>query len=353
MSLLRTASRAPASNPDSPEWGRGSGRLARAMTTPLALALALALAAPPATPAAPSKPGLRLPKDLAVTLTHTDGRVGTYVSKSDGFYTNSYWIEGPTGLVIIDTQFIPSATEELITWAEKVTGKKAVLAIVLHANPDKFNGAGVLQKHGVKVVTSSQVLALIPKVDALRRKWFYDRWKPDYPEKMPVLESFGDTTRQLEVAGLNLTLHVLGAGCSEAHVVVQFEDHVFVGDLVSNGAHSWLEIGKLDEWLKRIEEIRKMEPAYVHPGRGASEGPELLDREQGYLETVIKLVAEAKPHLPYKDEEIDAIKDKILARYPGYRFPRFVEIGLPAEYERQARLAAKPASAPSTAPAPK
>src|SRR5579884_751926 len=92
----------------------------------------------------------RLPDRAAVVLAHpdpyayADARVGRYVSSNWGFSTNSYWIEGPEGLVVVDTQFLPSAAAEMVSWAEQATGKKVVLAVVLHPNPDKFNGTEVL-----------------------------------------------------------------------------------------------------------------------------------------------------------------------------------------------------------------
>src|SRR5256885_269355 len=143
------------------------------------------------------------------------GDVGTYVSSPWGFSTNSFFIEGPEGLVAIDTQFLPSATEEMIREAEELTKKKFVLAIVLHANPDKFNGTATFQKHGVRVVTSSQVKALIPHVHEIRVKAFYDRYKPDYPSDLPQPEVFGDKTTDITAGGVKLRLHVMGAGCSE------------------------------------------------------------------------------------------------------------------------------------------
>ncbi|HLL53067.1 MAG TPA: hypothetical protein VK447_05935, partial [Myxococcaceae bacterium] len=145
---------------------------------PLAvMSLAVLSAAPSRAAEAPQRtrevqkpsPNRALPPGASLVLRRTgtdfaepvdpDPRVGTYVSSSWGFNTSSYWIEGPEGLILIDTQFLLSAADEFVTWAEKVTGKKAVLAIVLHANPDKFNGTSVLRKRGIKVVTSAQVRA--------------------------------------------------------------------------------------------------------------------------------------------------------------------------------------------------
>lgn len=271
----------------------------------------------------------------------TDPRVGVFVSDPWTFSTSSYWIEGPDGLILIDTQFLPSVAEKFVDYAERTTGKKAVLAIVLHANPDKFNGTGALQRRGIRVVTSEQVIGHMPVVHEKRVRAFYERYKPDYPKELALPESFGSTTTELSAGGIQVKAHVLGAGCSEAHVAVEFDGHVFAGDLVANGVHSWLEIGKTDEWLVRLGELRALHPRRVHPGRGASGGPGLLDEEQRYLETVIQLVSRAQPTLPPPQGAMDAVKKQIRDAYPNHRFPVFLEIGLPAEWRRQARLRAE------------
>ena len=120
-----------------------------------------------------------------------DARILTYVSSERGFVTSSYILEGPGGLVVIDTQFLLSAAEEMIAWAEATTGKKVVLGLVLHPNPDKFNGAAVLNRRKIPVLTSAEVLAKLPAVHELRKSWFYEDFKPDYPADLPAVESFG------------------------------------------------------------------------------------------------------------------------------------------------------------------
>jgi glyoxylase-like metal-dependent hydrolase (beta-lactamase superfamily II) len=266
--------------------------------------------------------------------------VGAFQSVPWGFDTMSYWIEGPEGLVAIDTQFLPSAAEKMIATAEAKTKKKFVLAIVLHPNPDKFNGTSVFQKHGVKVVTSEQVKKVMPEVHEKRVRAFYDRYQPDYPKDLPNPDTFGDATTEMTVAGgVKLRLHVMGAGCSEAHVVVERPDtrDLFVGDLVANQTHSWLEIGKTDEWLKRIGELKKLAPSRVFPGRGQPGGAALLDAEDAYLKKVIAIVAAEKPTMPPNEGAFERVRKKIVDAYPSYGYPVFLEIGLPAEWERQAK----------------
>lgn len=298
-------------------------------------------------------PGPRAVPGARVVLTHPDeyygdARIGTYVSSTWGFSTSSYWIEGPTGLILIDTQFLPSATEELLRWAERVTGKKVALAIVLHANPDKFNGTAVLRRRGVKVVTSAQVRALIPAIHERRVRAFHERYQPDYPREVTLPDSFGEKTTELSAGGVTIKAHVLGAGCSEAHVVVEFEKNLFVGDLVANGSHSWLEIGRTDEWLQRLTELRKLEPELIHPGRGPSGDARLLDLEESYLKAVVEAVAaeRARPGMEQAsgaalDAALARVKERLSQRFQGHRFAVFLDIGLPAEWRRQAARRAR------------
>lgn len=270
-----------------------------------------------------------------VQLSPDDSRVGSYVSSWKGFRTSSYWIEGPTGLIAVDTQFLPTASEQFLNWAEKTTGKKFVLAIILHPNPDKFNGTSVFQKRGVRVITSQQVLDKIPEVHRLRKSWFFDRFKPDYPVDQPTPESFGDKNTEIQAAGLNLKLHVMGSGCSEAHVVVQFENHVFVGDLVTIGFHSWLELGHLNNWLKRLDEIQKLKPEVVHTGRGGSGDHEAIDRQIEYLETVKDLIKIQKNKKRKWSEALgEQLLESIVEKYPAYDYEGFVETGLKPTWDQ-------------------
>lgn len=279
----------------------------------------------------------RLPERAVLTLAPGDSTVGTYVAKPRGFSTSSYWIEGPQGLVIIDTQFLLSSAEELVNWAEFSTGKKAVAAIVLHPNPDKFNGVEILKKRGIPAYTSEQVRMLIPQVHEDRHHWFYERFKPDYPNTVPLPESFGNATKVLNYGGVELKAHVLGAGCSEAHVVVEYRKHVFVGDLIASLHHSWLEIGKLDEWLKRLDYIQKLQPDMVHPGRGPSGGPELVTRQIAYLKKVKELILKERPRGEPNDAKIARVQKQLEKLYTAYGHEYFLEIGLPAVWTSYAR----------------
>lgn len=270
-----------------------------------------------------------------------DARVGQCLSSEWSFQTSSFWLEGPEGLVLIDTQFLPSALRKELEFAEPLTGKRARLAIVLHPNPDRFNGTASLKDKGVPVVTSEQVRALIPDVHQRWAPLFFEKYRAGrYPATLVLPDSLGSSTRELLAAGLTLKAHVLGSGCSPAHVVIEWEGHLFVGDLVTNGAHSWFENGRVDEWLRRLDELRALRPRWIHPGRGPSGGPELLEQQTEYLRTVKAAVAEVREPGVSQHDALARATEWVNRRYPQHQQPQFLTRLLRAEYTRQAAEAA-------------
>lgn len=318
----------------------------------LALCLCLACASSTETPTAPSSGGAKASTHEGLRSTKVTGSadVLAWVSAPWSFSTTSYAIVAPEGLILVDTQFLPKETIQFVDDVERATGKKAVAAFVLHANPDKFNGTAALQARGIRVLTSEPVAALIPAVHAKRVKAFGARYAPDYPTAEPAPETFAvhGATTEMTLAGTTVKLHAMGPGCSASHLVLQHGDDVFAGDLVANGAHAWLEIGETLEWQKRLDEMKALAPKRVHPGRGLSGAPELLDAQRRYLDDVIAAVAAERPTSLEPDEAaLGRAKAAIVAKHSSLRFAVFLEIGLPAEWQRQARLSTTKASSPS------
>ncbi len=272
---------------------------------------------------------------LLLSVAHAQ-TVGTFVSLTRTFSTASYWVEGPSGLVMIDTQFLPNEGIQAVEFAEKSTGKKVTHAIVLHPNPDKFNGTEAFQKRGIKVLTSAQVIDAIPAVHVIRTGWFAEEFKPDYPPKAAMPDSFGATTMSINLNGTTLTLHVMGAGCSAAHVVVQTGDAVFVGDLINPENHAWLELGTIGSWLDRLTEIKAMSPRRIYPGRGKAGGVELVEKQAAYLRFVRDAVRAAKPEGNLGMLRKYLLQTKIESTFPDLGYPLFMRDGLEAVWKQEA-----------------
>ncbi len=272
----------------------------------------------------------------------TAQNVGTFTAGKSGYHTNTYWIEGADGLILIDTQFLLSDALKFVETAERATGKKAVLAVVLHPNPDKFNGVATLQARGIRVITSRQVREQIAPIHAIRLGWYYDKLKPDYPRDAPVPEVFGERTTTLRAAGVDLTLHVLdGVGCSAAHVVVQQGDRIFAGDLIAAKGHAWMELGENAAWVRTLAALETMQPRTVYPGRGPAGGPELIAAQREYLQSVDAIVAAEKPNGEIGFFKRSALRRAITRRYPDHIYPEFVWEGLPAVWKKHVQSAAR------------
>lgn len=262
--------------------------------------------------------------------------VGSYTSPQRSFSTVTYWIAGPQSTVLIDTQFLPKEGVAALREAERSSGKKVSHALVLHPNPDKFNGTAALQAIGVRVMTSAQVADQIPAVHSIRVVWFADEYKPDYPREAAMPIVFGDRTQQVDWSGVKIKLHVLGPGSSAAHVVAQVDDAVFVGDLVNVDNHAWLELGRIDDWLRRLDDIRAMKATRVFPGRGKSGGPELIERQAEYLRFVQRLVQAERPNGPLGWYTKLKLQHAIERQFPALGYPLFMREGLAAVWREEA-----------------
>lgn len=239
--------------------------------------------------------------------------------------------------MVFDTQFLRSEAEAVIEAAETATGKPVVAAIVHHANPDKFNGVATFQAHGAAVITSAQILADIPTVHAQRLRAFGKRYAPDFPKDAPEPAVFGSQTQTLRLAGASITLHVLGAGCGAHHVVSQWGGHIFVGDLVSNGAHSWMELGLLGAWQDRLRELAALSAKWVHPGRGPTGDARLLAAQAAYLDELRSQLDAAVVAFGPKDDPhhaLEHLRTAITRRYPDHHFAAFLDVALPTLWRR-------------------
>ena len=261
-------------------------------------------------------------------------KIGRFTSEKRAYSTNNFWVEGSDGCAMFDTQFLPSDALKSADAAQKASGKPVRTAVILHPNPDKFNGTAGLQARGVKVITSAQVAALIPTVHDIRLGWFYKDYQPDYPKDAPKPSVFGSATQTLKLQGLDVTLHVLGgAGCSAAHVCAQVGDALFVGDLLANRGHAWMELALFDEWQARLDEVQGLSQASgvrrIFVGRGEPAGLELITQTKAYLRKVKDIVRAEKPSGEIVFFKRRSLKTTITDAFPGYEWDAFVHESLP------------------------
>jgi glyoxylase-like metal-dependent hydrolase (beta-lactamase superfamily II) len=265
--------------------------------------------------------------------------VRQYTSPADGFSTSSSWFETRDGVVIVDAQFLPEYAEALLAQIAAATDKPVTAVIVLHGNPDKYNGLEVIRARypQAELISTPAVVARIKEIDAGKRGYFGPQYGDRYAQTLVLPDALVSAREVRELGGVAVELVPLGAGVSSAHLVVKLPatGDVFVGDLLHHQVHGWLAEGFSDQWLERLDEIAALEPVRIHGGRGASTGPEGLVEQARYLKAFqacaaaqLGAAAEAAPA---------AVKACVLGAAPGYQLDMMVDFSVPGELERQRR----------------
>lgn len=274
--------------------------------------------------------------DVAQQSVAQNYRIGHYMAPERGRFANSFWIEGPQGLILIGTQFLPEYASQAVDIAESYTGKPVVLAMVLHASPDQFNGVATIQRRGIRVVSSAPVVEGIAAADEQARQRFAVTYGEAYPEHAALPEALWTKTTLFEAAGLQLKLLVVRAGQSSAHLLVDLDHHLFVGDLVNQGFHADLQFGQGKAWLERLEEMDRFgEASAIHPGHGyAMAARDLLQQQRRYLQAFQRAVADRYAGAAIEDGDVKVISEQLMQAYPDYGLVDVLAPGIRAEWRR-------------------
>src|SRR6266545_5067586 len=91
-----------------------------------------------------------------------DFTIHTYTAAEQGLFVNSYLVETPVGVVLVDANLLVSDARALV--ARLVALRKPLLAaFVTHAHPDHFNGLPFVVGDDVPVYATAEVADTIAR----------------------------------------------------------------------------------------------------------------------------------------------------------------------------------------------
>ncbi|MDZ7840983.1 MAG: MBL fold metallo-hydrolase [Gammaproteobacteria bacterium] len=299
---------------------------------------------------------------LSISVRASAGELYTFTSGEAGFKTHSVFYDDGQEVIVVDTQFLPGITEELISAIKEETDSPITKVIVTHPNPDKFNGLNLLKERGVQSIASKATANALPMVHEYKRNFWVNVAEAIDPESYPELAEIDVTYEGKKViktqGGDEVTLIQLpGDAMSSDHTVVLFEDSgaLFVGDLIHAGVHAWLEgplhDGKprpnVDQWIATLKELDKIEADRVLGGRGEWAPIEKAIRDQvHYLEKVQSIVenyVNERPNLARElqnatkaQEHFQSVTQHISAAFPDYDLPSMVRYSVYAMIQKEA-----------------
>jgi glyoxylase-like metal-dependent hydrolase (beta-lactamase superfamily II) len=238
-----------------------------------------------------------------------DLTIHTYTAAESGLFVNSYLLETPAGVVVIDTNLLVSDIAALK--ARLAVLHKPLLGVfITHAHPDHFNGTlELVGDREAPVHATSGVARVIREVADAKRA----QWRPVYGAEWPTETYYPNSElgdgQQVTIDGLAVTARELGPGESHADSWLLVrppggESVAFTGDLAFGGTHPYTADGHTGAWLATLdrlaEDLELSGVGRLLPGLGAPTGPRLLAEQRRYLlfyREVVRRLAEGAPKL--------------------------------------------------------
>lgn len=282
-----------------------------------------------------------------------DADVARYTSDASGFDTHSFFYDTGAEVVVFDAQFTEAEAAKVLAAIRAKTGNPIRYVVVTHPNPDKFNGVGVFQREGAKVVASEATAAAIPGVHAYKKYFWVNVAKAfteeTYPAEAKVDVTFRGTyalplegDARVELAELKHP----GVATTQTVAYVPGRKALIVGDLVHHKAHAWLEGGirdgkavpDVEAWKAAVDELAAWPEATVYGGRGeAAPVAEAIAAQKQYLDGMVTLVRAYAAELGGRKTELcgDAaaphhaeLQKRAAEAFPEYALPYMVGYGV-------------------------
>lgn len=282
-----------------------------------------------------------------------DAEVAAYTSDASGFDTHSFFYDTGAEVVVFDAQFTEVEAQKVLAAIRARSANPIRYVVVTHPNPDKFNGVGVFQREGAKVVASEATAAAIPAVHAYKKYFWVNVaqafTEQTYPAQPTVDLTFRGSYRLPLEGGAQVELTELrhsGVATTQTVAYLPRRQALLVGDLVHHRAHAWLEGGiregkavpDLAAWREALEELKAWKGATVYGGRGESAPVETaVAEQQRYLEAMEALVKAYAEELGSRKAELcgseagphyQTLQQRAANTFPEYALPYMVGYGV-------------------------
>jgi len=251
------------------------------------------------------------------------------------FLTNAYLIETANAVVAVDTfMIIPDALalRELL----HSIGKPLIAIIITHGHPDHYNGTATLMADfkDVPVISTQGITDCIrDSIDAKEAKWkpfFGDEW----PSEKILPNQWVKNGETLCLDDLDYNFKDLGAAESSSDLYFTLginKSAVFVGDVVFNQMHGFMNDGHSQQWLvvlkQLADELKDVKTLFT--GHGLPGDPaELISTQIEYVGVYQNEVAKmANGNNSLSQEQKNELEGNMRKAFPHYQLTGFIQAG--------------------------
>lgn len=186
--------------------------------------------------------------------------------------------------VLIDTPITIKQTEDLIAWIERIApNRKLSFIYVTHGHGDHFFGIPLLRKRFSEVVAIATSGTVEHMKQQIQEPYYSNTWEFRFPGQ--IHKPFELAQPLAKGSGLQFKLQdrwvfqAIECGHSDTHdstaLWVPDLKLAVCGDIVYGQVHQMLfeanTKAKREEWIRAIEKIEALNPAYVVPGHRQAE----------------------------------------------------------------------------------
>lgn len=222
---------------------------------------------------------------------------------------NSYVVEGPDGIVIVDGQLTVSDARAVRALVDRIDRPVAGL-LVTHGHPDHYAGAAViLDGLPAPMIATAEVAAVIERDDTMKDGIVGPMMGPEWPTERRFPDRTVTPGESFSLAGLTFETRSVGPAESHEDVLFALDGHtVFSGDIAYNGMHAYLLDGHHRQWLDALERLeREMGPdVRLYVGHGEPTDASVLTRQADYIRTFIDAVEE------WRDASVEERHDRVV-----------------------------------------
>jgi len=240
-------------------------------------------------------PGIGKRDDAATLGPYAEGEALTLLAHKSAEYSatvNSWLIEGPTQIGLVDAQMVIPEAEAVIELI-KSRNKPLAWIWITHAHPDHYAGLSVIAAAfpDVQLLAHPQTAAKAPE---LRQK-FDEPLQKFFPGLMaPTVELTPYPGESLSVDGVEIQIVTFEGGEHEltTALLLPSQKAMLIADLVYNRVHPWLNEMDVDTVLSQVDVLANMsEVETFYPGHGEPFGKDYLPT---YVQYVQDFLADAE-----------------------------------------------------------
>ena len=263
-------------------------------------------------------------KQVSEHAWYAEGAAGA-ATDNEGFISNAAVVITDEGVVIFDTLGTPSLAQKLLQLIREKTDQPIKYVILSHYHADHIYGLQVFEDEAAQIIAPTGAEIYLNSENATSR--LEERRVSLYPwvdESTRLVEpdEYIDTSKEILLGGLKLTLSYLGAAHSDGDISLYVEpDRVlFSGDVIFEGRVPFVGDADTRHWLETLEKMELAELAALVPGHGpaATRPQEAIKSTRNYLAYLREQLAQAVEEFTPFDEAYAAIDWSAFAAMPAF-----------------------------------